>query len=318
MPDANKPTAAPTTGLPTLTIITAASESYGDLARGLVRSIRDAEAQAGRTEPLPLHVLDLGLSEQTVALLAPDCHVLEGRDLPLPTERTDFPREYLLSRAVKPLLRERCPGYGVYLWLDSDAWVQHWWALELLWRTGAAAGLTAVPEMDRCYLPLYQKDAPHYKAHFLWTAEALGQAAAQEVNYRPVINCGVWAARADSPLWERWQHHLTATFHAGRTQVTDQASFNLTIYGDRVAFCPLPSRYNWLCCHALPRFQCETGRLTEPLPPYQELGIIHLTAKYCNVDLPVLWSTGIRKPLRLDYLGLRSAAEAEKALHPRS
>lgn len=288
-----------------VTIVTAADEAYSDLVQGLVCSIRDAEARQSLGEPLPIQVIDLGLSDAAVAELAPYCQVLRRPHIPLPAERTDHPRAFLCSRAVKPLVRDFFPGYEIYLWLDADAWVQNGWAVDWLCKGARDAGLAVVPETDRSYLGLYVKSSRYFQWAYAGLASAFGTAVAQDLLYRPVFNCGAWAARADSPIWDRWRRRLESAFQAPPNCVRDQPAFNVSIYLDGTPFYPLPSVCNWLCCHAPPRVRRDTLVLTEPRLPFQELGVVHLTEACTRKELPVSWDAGEGKPLKLDYLSLQ-------------
>src|SRR5262249_7538692 len=157
------------------------SQAYADLAKGLVCSVRDAEARQGRRERVPIQVIDIGLSDAAVAELAPDCQVLRRPPIPVPSEQAGQAPELLLSKAVKPLIRDLFPGYGLYLWLDSDTWVQNWWAIEWLCRGARSTGLALVPELDRSYMCLYQKEPAHLQTAFAWMADAFGEAMAHDL-----------------------------------------------------------------------------------------------------------------------------------------
>ncbi len=288
-----------------MVVVTAADEEYFHVLKGLIHSIRDLEAGHSPKDRAEIRVIDLGLGGASIEELSDHCHVLTGAEPLLKINRTDLSRAHLLSRAMKPFLRDYFPGYGVYIWLDADTWVQDLGALGLLARTARANRTALVPEIDRSYSFLYDKSDYHYRTNFDWVADSFGQPVARDLLYRPVLNSGVFAMRHDSLLWGAWRRHLAITFEKAKKHVSDQAAFNVAVYKEKIQFHPLPSWCNWLCCHALPRLDTQTLTFTEPALPHQKLGILHLTKTYMDREVRVVTDKGKNYPAKLDYLSLR-------------
>ncbi len=286
-------------------IVTAANESYFELLQGLVLSIRHGEQRHGRTQGIPVKVLDLGLTPQQAAALEPHCEVHKPSKVFLPIEHTGHTREHLLSRAVKPFLKEYFPGYDVYTWLDADTWVQNFADLDLFMQVGKARGLALVPMVDRTYLELYNKSSELHGWMQPTIADSFGSAVASGLKYLPTLNAGVFSATRDSPIWEHYAQCLEQVFRKSR-RVFDQPAFNVAIYGRRIPFYPLPSRFNWICVRSLPNVDLKLRALTAPGIPYEPLGIVHLTKRMTHRDIPVRCSDGTQRSLRLDYLGWQS------------
>ena len=64
---------------------------------------------------------------------------------------------------------------------------------------------------------------------------------------------------------------LTVTYPGGRTR-------QLSVRRERVPAAWLPASCNWLCHFALPRLSFDGKTYVEPSPPFQPLGVLHLTA----------------------------------------
>lgn len=287
-------------------IVTAADAGYFNLLKGLVLSIRDLEHARGATELVALKVVDLGLTEAQRAELSDLCDILENPGSALTAARGDNPTPFRLARAVKSCIKELFPGFGIYIWIDSDAWVQEWRALEIFAESGRKFGFAIVPELDRAYSCLYDKRSYHFKTNFDWVTEGFGEEVARDLMFRPVLNTGAVAVRADSPLWDLWRSRVSVMFENAKRRVSDQAALNYAVYSEQIPFYPLPSWCNWLCCHARPRLDLESRILTEPMLPFHPIGILHLTETARDRALAVPLSNGQTRSLRLDYLSMRA------------
>ena len=91
---------------------------------------------------------------------------------------------------------------------------------------------------------------------------------------------------------------------------TEQAALNFAIYNGPPANCPhmLPALANWICYLALPAWDPVRRKLTEPLPPHEELGLIHLTGMRGPICVPT--TTGGQITAHLTYNGIRALGAA--------
>jgi hypothetical protein len=64
----------------------------------------------------------------------------------------------------------------------------------------------------------------------------------------------------------------------------EQIALNHVLYeqADDAPSLFLPPHFNWVCHQALPAIDPATGQLCDPLPPFQPLGIVHLTSATKN------------------------------------
>ncbi len=186
-------------------IVTSADANYFELLKGLVVSIR-------RTQPQPIDVvvLDCGLNESHRSWLAEmDVRtVVPGWDIPV-----TWMDEWYKAIVVRPHVPKWVPGYDVYLWIDPDAWIQDWQAIEMILHAADKHGVAAVPSVDRAY-PVTTGVRPEKHTmlettmDYFLREELFGEAVAQRLTPFPSINGGVLATRSDSPLWNHWSRRL--------------------------------------------------------------------------------------------------------------
>ena len=287
-------------------IVTSAERGYFALAMGLVRSIRDAERATGAAQPLTIKLLDIGLEPGQREKFAGLCDVVEVPGYYVPVDRTDHEQPWLRAMALRPYLREYLPGHELYVYLDADTWVQNLGDLRLLMQAGAYRGLALVPMIDRTYEELYRKDSEL----LLWMnkvhREVYGDTRAEALLFLPGLNCGVFAARHDSPLWEPFGSYLHEVFEKAK-RIIDQPAFHAAIYEKQVPFYSLPSRFNWICIRGLPHVDLNRRLLTAPGIPFEPLGIVHLTNRLIAKQIPLVCNDGKKRPIPLDYFGFHRA-----------
>jgi hypothetical protein len=259
-----------------IVIVSAADNGYFPLLRDLVLSIRDKET--GRTTPIG--AFDLGLSaEQRVWLVG------QGVALAEPGWDVDFPRRKrtpLIRKAqiARPFLRRYFPGYATYLWIDADAWVQEWSAIEMLLAAAAGGKLAICPELDRSYKRHYKRPKL-FGMTLQWRCyrTAYGLRVADRMGRNPMLNCGVFALRGDSPSWDRWIAAMTRALQRTNFVFIEQIALNYAIFTGTIPATFLPASCNWLCGDAAPMWDEASRCLVEPNAPNAPLGILHLAGE---------------------------------------
>ena len=293
-------------------IISAADNGYADLLAGLLASI---EAQA-RDANIDIGVLDLGLEKalQTslerrgVAVIPPDW------DYSLELFRSK-PPDFFRAMTARPHLRRYFPGYDLYLWLDADTWVQDWTAVELYIDAAQRSGFAATPEVDRSYDPYY-RDSSVIDWRYSCFRKCFDEELAQQLAPFPLVNCGVFAARADAPHWDAWSQLLGKSLQTMREPFffAEQTTLNVVLRkaGFQTAF--LPSTCNWMCNRALPQCSADGMVLLEPNPPFSRIGVIHMTSETKNGQKELLGTDGRLHIRSLRYDGHQSTAAQNTAL----
>ncbi len=287
-------------------IVSGADSGYFPLLRDLVLSIRDQPAGAAA----PLGVFDLGLTAEQRDWLGE-----RGATVAEPGWDLDFPRRgetpaIRRAQIARPFLRRYFPGYASYLWIDADAWVQEWSAVEMLLTAAAGGKLAICPEIDRSYKRHYKR--PKLLGMTLqWHCyrKAYGLRVADRMGRNPMLNCGVFALRGDSPFWDVWVEAMARALQRTNFVFIEQIALNYAIFGGTIAATFLPASCNWLVGDAAPMWDAARQRLVEPHAPHLPLGIIHLAGeaqKEKSFTLTTTAGGGVVTGLR--YAALRQAA----------
>ena len=254
-------------------IISASDAGFYPLLAGLHDSIRDG----ARREGLDIGVLDLGLDEE-------QRRALETAGMILRTPELDHdasifritPKPFFRAMTARSHLPKYFPGYEVYVFLDADCWVQDWEAVRLYVTEATRVGLAVTPECDRSYTPFLVGMSVQEWRHKTFLS-CFGEPLATELSQFPMINTGLFAARADSNVWATWAEILGNLLKALGEPFfyAEQACLNALIRKGLVAAAHLPARCNWMCNLAAPTCSMDGTILCEPQPPFQPLGIIH-------------------------------------------
>jgi hypothetical protein len=165
-----------------LIIVSAADSGYFSLLRDTVLSVRALDPA------VPIGVLDLGLApEQRDWLRSADAQVVKpGWDVDFPG-RARMP-ETFKAQVARPFLPRHFPGYEMYFWLDADAWLQDWRAVELYRAAAGRDRLAITLEIDRAYKRHYKRPKLFgftlawkcYREAFGWrAADRLGKEAVE-------------------------------------------------------------------------------------------------------------------------------------------
>ncbi|WP_019503038.1 glycosyltransferase [Pseudanabaena sp. PCC 6802] len=259
-------------------IITGADTKFFELAQGTIRSIRDKP----QGKDVAIGFLDLGCTAEEIRWLQDRVDIIKQ-----PVWDFDFPNrerspEYLKGLLARPFLRQYFPNFDIYLWIDADAWVQDWYAIELFIQGANRKGLAIVPELDRCSNKEYggQVDFQRYKSNHY--KSFFGNSVAEKLCTYPMLNAGVFALRCDAPHWQIWESLLRQGLQNCANFLTDQFALNFAIYEHgllaQTEF--LPGWCNWLLLHGLPMLDSTTYNLVETYLPHVPIGILHLAGGY--------------------------------------
>lgn len=254
-----------------LLIVSAADRAYFPLLRDTVCSIRALRDDAA------IGVLDVGLDPEQCDWLAArvDHLVHPGWDIDFP--QRDRTPEMRKAQFARPFLPRHFPGYDTYLWIDADAWLQDWRAVEL-YRAAAGRELLAItPEIDRAYKRHYKRPKLFGRT-LAWKnyREAFGWRAADRLGRNPIVNCGVFALHRDAPHWEAWARTIREVAQRTRFFFVEQTALNHVIFAQHLPANFLPAYCNWMPGDAAPAFDALRGRFVEPYAPHEVIGVMHL------------------------------------------
>lgn len=277
-----------------IAIISAADANFFDLLQGLVCSIRDKP----KGWSVDFYVFDLGLTEaQRDWLLVRRVH-LEAPRWPYPVEVPIFIQAFVERSRIPDYF----PGHEIYVWIDADAWVQEWEALETYIAGARRYGFAAAAEDD----PTYNRQAiiDTHNGSFI----ELGVDITAFSRTKLPLNAGMFAGRGDAPHWGAWRELVSKRIeilsYTKNLFFFDQTALSIVLDYGPFGYARLPARYNWLCCHALPKVTADGQTLVDPNMPHAPLGVIHAANATKRSFFPLECLDGGPLPRTLGYQGV--------------
>jgi hypothetical protein len=283
-----------------MVVITAADARYAELVMGCLQSVRDKPQ--GRKAAVAF--LDLGCTAEQRDALRPivDSLVEPEWDFDFPGRETK--PAFLRGLLARPFLRRYFPGFDVYLWLDADAWVQDWTAVDLFCEGACRRrGMALVPEIDRGSARQYGGLPAYWKLVAGWYTAAFGSEVAAQLHSFPMLNAGVFAMHHDAPHWRVWEESIALALKTVCTIMTDQLALNYAIYAQGVFKQTelLPAWCNWMCHNGFPLWHAERNCLVEPYLPHMSIGILHLTTRDKSAVRRLVTTEGQPIDVRITY-----------------
>ena len=264
------------------TIVSLADSNYFDLLNELVDSIKRFQ----ESNEFDICILDAGLESSQIEILEKKVTKIKKAewDIEVPTFKIKG-REWLKSQVSRAFLPNYFPNYKKYLWIDADAWVNSWEAIELYIKGSENKKLAIATSADRSYGRVLRAEwffgsfakikSQNYKHA---KSSGFSEKIAREVALKPHLNIGVFSLEKDAPHWEVWQKNLKKALSSGRIWGSEQIAMNITIYHDGLNVEILPAYCNWTLIEAL-KFDKEKNTFVEPYLPNHEIGIIHFAGK---------------------------------------
>lgn len=302
-----------------ITLVSSSDDRYAPLLFELIASIR-AHPQSAAVD---VSVVSAGMS-------APIAEEAKARADNFAEGRWHYPgfdkryggREWLQGRLVKAFLPEYFPGYDIYIWLDADAWVCDWRAIDLFVRGAGQAGYAAtmddVPTRTRItgkvtwLLGRFPLVKTYGYKHAL--RSRLPMPVVKQLALVRPFNGGAFALHRDAPHWQPVQNHLGTLTRRGRIFGSNQLAFVMAVQLDGLPVEILPAWCNYL---GTPKVCAETGRFVEPYLPHNPIGVLHLTDRddlrldpACEIDLLDTDGNSVRRTLRYrpEFIAAREAA----------
>ena len=269
-------------------IVSLADSNYFDLLEELIDSIKSFK----ESSQVSICILDAGLTDKQKLKLSEKVDEIKNAewDIEVPSYKV-IGKDWLKSQVSRAFLPNYFPNYEKYLWIDCDAWVQDWSAIELYFKG-----------CDNKKLAITQTMGPGYKimskAKWIFGKLALiksqnfkhaisskiGIEEARKLAFAPHINIGVFSLEKNSPCWAVWQKNLRKTLNAGKIFGSEGLAINMSVYIDEVDTEFLPLNCNWITSNLLPKFDEKINKFVEPFLPNYTIGIIHLAAGIWKED----------------------------------
>ena len=263
-------------------IVTMSDSNYFELMMELISSIKSFD----ESSKVSICVLDAGLSDEQLNLLKSKVDLIKKAnwDIKVPAYKT-FGKEWLKSQVSRAFLPKYFPGFKKYLWIDADAWINSWEAIELYVKGSDSNKLAISTSADRAYgrvlraewiLSGYAKIKSQNYKHA--KSSGFSENVARKIGLMPHLNIGVFCLNNDAPHWDVWQKNLGIALKSGKIFGSEQVAMNVTVYSDGQKVEILPAYCNWILMDNL-RFDPANNTFVEPYLPHHKIGIMHLAGK---------------------------------------
>ena len=267
------------------TIVSLADSNYFDLLNELIDSIKRFE----ESKNIAICVLDAGLNQEQKNILKKKVDEIKNAewDIDVPKYKIGK-KEWLKSQVSRAFIPNYFPGYEKYLWIDADAWVNSWKAIELYFKGSDNNKLAIATTADRnhgrvlraewlfrSFAKIKSQNYKHAKS------SGFSEKIARQVALMPHLNIGVFSLENNAPHWKAWQKNLKQALSRGKIWGSEQIAMNVTIYVDNLPVEILPAYCNWTLINKL-KFDENKNTLVEYYLPNHEIGIVHLAGKNNN------------------------------------
>ncbi len=263
-------------------IVSLADSNYFDLLNELIDSIK----QFSESSSTAICILDAGLNENQKKILSPKVDEIKSAEWDIKVSSIKVRgKEWLKSQVSRAFLPRYFPGYKKYLWIDADAWVNSWYAIELFLKGCDNKKLAIATSADRSYgrvlraewvLGSFAKIKSQNYKHA--KSSGFSEKIAREVALKPHLNIGAFSLEIDAPHWDVWQKNLKKALSSGKIWGSEQIAMNITIYSDNLDVEILPAYCNWTLIEVI-KFDKKNNTFVEPYLPNHEIGIIHFAGK---------------------------------------
>jgi len=263
-----------TTASARILIVSACDWRFMPLLRDMMTSIAPMLAR----DNVEMACFDIGLSDIDRTWLAQSGVQIAKPRVHFALNAEDYSPP-LLSFLARPFLPEYFPGYDVYMWIDSDVWLQNLDVLTRYINGAVKTGFAITHESD-----------PGYRLQpwlLGWTAKhfllGYGPLSATYLLSQRHLNAGMFAARAGASQWEAWaQSYQAAIKRSGALVPHDQFSLNHALYRPAARKAPMPAATfldpsnNWICDRGVPMWHDTKRAFCKPYAPFEIIGALHL------------------------------------------
>jgi hypothetical protein len=238
------------------------------------------------SESVSICILDAGLQSDQIKILEKKVEMIVKAkwDIEVPEYKVKG-REWLKSQVSRAFLPEYFPGFKKYLWIDADAWVNDWSAVELYFKGSDNQTLSISSSADRAYGRVLRADWIFSNIAFIKSqnykhakSSGFSNQISREVALKPHLNIGVFCLENDAPHWLVWQKNLRQALKKGRIFGSEQIAMNISVYYDKMNVEILPAYCNWFLINNL-KYDVNNSTFVEPYLPNHKIGIMHLAGK---------------------------------------
>ena len=263
-------------------IVSLADSNYFNLLNELIDSIK----QFDQSNSVAICILDAGLEKAQLNELSAKVDEVKNAEWDIQVSSIKVRgKEWLKSQVSRAFLPKYFPNYEKYLWIDCDAWVNDWNAVDLYFKACENGKLGITQTIGPGYRItskvnwLFGKIAVIKSQNFKHAISSkIGMDDARKLAFAPHVNIGVFSLQKNSSCWDVWQKNLETTLKSGQIFGSEGLAINMSIYIDNVETEFLPLNCNWIASNLLPKFDEKECMFVEPYLPNTKIGIMHLAA----------------------------------------
>lgn len=285
-------------------IVTLSDSGYFHLLEELIDSIHSFK----ESNNISICVLDAGLTNEQIGKIKNKVFSIEKAkwDIPVSSFKVQG-KEWLKSQVSRAFLPNYFPSFDKYIWIDCDAWVQSWDAIDLLKQACNYGKLGIVSMSDRhngrvAKINWFFGSMGFVKSQNYKHAKSSGfsEKICRQIALEPHLNIGVFSLEKSSPVWIVWQKNLAKALSKGSIFGSEQLAINVSAYVDNISLDILPFYCNWIPYPQSENTKYDLNRAcyVEGFTPNRKIGIIHLAGgiKINNQDVRLISNSKIKVP----------------------
>lgn len=263
-----------------IAIVSLSDSNYFHLLEDLINSINRFE----QSKTLKICILDAGMTQDQIKKIEKKVYIIKKAKWDIEVSNLRIKnREWLKSQICRPFLPEYFPEFEKLIWIDCDAWVNSWLAIEHL-VNGSKEKKIAMCSMSDRHTGRVLRVKWLYRSVGIIKSQNLKHSLSSGFNVKdcqyiatePHLNVGVFALDRDSSIWKVWQKNLRTALKKGRIFGSEQIALNYSIYIDKCEVELLPYYCNWIPIHLMTSWDERKNIFVEKYYPHNEIGIIHL------------------------------------------
>ena len=201
-------------------IVSLADSNYFNLLNELIDSIK----QFDQSNSVAICILDAGLEKDQLNELSVKVDEIKNAEWDIQVSSIKVRgKEWLKSQVSRAFLPKYFPNYEKYLWIDCDAWVNDWNAVDLYFKACENGKLGITQTIGPGYRImskvnwLFGKIAVIKSQNFKHAISSkIGMDAARKLAFAPHVNIGVFSLQKNSSCWDVWQKNLETTLKSGQ------------------------------------------------------------------------------------------------------
>tara|TARA_B100000686_G_C16637677_1_gene888235 strand:- start:69 stop:983 length:915 start_codon:yes stop_codon:yes gene_type:complete len=263
-------------------IVTLADSNYFELLLELIASVKKYD----ESKNISICVLDAGLKDQQFNIIKEKVFSIKKAkwDIEVPSHKVGK-NEWLKSQVSRAFLPNYFPEFEKYLWIDCDAWVNSWNAVELYFKACNDGKLGITQTIGPGYKVLTRVKWVFGKLALIKSQNykhakksGFSETTARKIAFAPHLNIGVFSLEKKSKCWSLWQEILAKALSSGGIFGSEGLAINIAVYDKNADVEFLPLTCNWIASNVLPKFDTKNNTFVEPYLPHNKIGIMHLAA----------------------------------------